>query len=242
MKFFCNRLQYFSNINLPASSLSMKCATALLMCRRKAGGCLHLFPSLWYESFWISFHLSMYHVVEPLLYLGDSLYQLVVIVCWIFPKLLPHDPRMLAHLSLPNHLSRCSLSTFDLHSPQHLISTRLLPCEDLLRHSMASSFAGSPWCLWLWPETSLLLLLLFFGALRLLYVKCLRLALLLTSLFHLCLAIFSQHSATLVVAQIKHGVSHRDVVSLEIGIQVLIQYRALLTEYRDLWIGFCDRV
>ena len=48
-----------------------------------------------------------------------------------------------------------------------------------------------------WPETSLLLLLFFFGALRLLPIKCLRLALLLASHSRLHVPIFLQLSAPL---------------------------------------------
>jgi len=48
-----------------------------------------------------------------------------------------------------------------------------------------------------WPETSPFLLLFFFGALRLLPVKCLRLAILLTTLVRLRLPIFLQLPAAL---------------------------------------------
>ena len=53
------------------------------------------------------------------------------------------------------------------------------------------------------------LLLFFFRALRFLPVKCLRLALLLTSLFRPHLPIFYSFQQRLVVAQIQHGVCHR---------------------------------
>jgi len=58
---------------------------------------------------------------------------------------------------------------------------------------------------------AVVLLLFFFEAHRLLPVKCLHPAFLLTSLCRLCLPIFLHLSAALatVVAQIKHGVCHR---------------------------------
>ena len=78
----------------------------------------------------------------------------------------------------------------------HSVGTSL-PEIALSARMSASSFAGSPRCAFTVTRNVAAPAVVLFGALRLLLVKCLRLALLLTSLFRLHLPIFLQLSAGL---------------------------------------------
>jgi len=195
------------------------------MCRRKVGGCC-LFPSLsllWYMSFEMFLHVSMYPVVEPLPYSGCSIHRLVVFVCKFVSRLLSHDPGACAPLlllilvQLP--FTPCySMSNQDfdlqssrcLHFGEALATWRLL---DLSCRAISWGHLGlTSDCLLdcrllrlhvlvnalsLWLELLLLALLSFFGYLQLLSIKFLRLVLLLTLLLCIRLSIFAQLSAAL---------------------------------------------
>ena len=131
------------------------------MCRRKAGGCLPIFPSPWYKSFWNSPHPSMYHAVEPFPYSGHSLRRLIVFFCWFVSKLLSHESKCLCTSSSadPCLIAFCTreIEKFSIRQPpigekkiMHpavpcrlwlfianctSFPARLLPCEDCsIRH------------------------------------------------------------------------------------------------------------